>query len=234
MTLESVEKLANQQARVEDKELSVSTDETASLRRRPERRSQAERRGQSDRRMLRAAERLIARRGVAGTSLADVGLAAGYSRGLPVERFGSKIGLVKAVLEAMDGWFRTHLARLLEGKKGLAALELRIDAHLGSAQRSASATAALYSIYLESLFIMPELQDGVARFTRQWRDGIAGDLAEAQRLGEIDRDVDCVAEASFLLAAMRGLMVQYLMDRSTADLARSKAILLARFPRRRK
>jgi AcrR family transcriptional regulator len=209
--------------------VSVSTHETTS----PRRRSQAERRGQSDRRMLRAAERLIARRGVAGTSLADVGVAAGYSRGLPVERFGSKVGMIKAVLAAMDGWFQAYLARLLAGKTGLAALELRIDAHLGSAERSASATAALYSIYLESLFIMPELQDDVARFTRQWRDGIAGDLREAQRRGEVARDVDCDAEGAFLLAAMRGLMVQYLMDRSAADLARSKAILLARLRRRR-
>ena len=79
---------------------------------------------------------------------------------------------------------------------------------------------------------MPELQDDVARFTRQWRDGIADDLLEAQRRGEIGRDVDCAAEASFMLAAMRGLMVQYLMDRSAADLARSKAILLARLRRR--
>ena len=159
--------------------MSVSTDETATT----GRRSQAARRGESDRRMLRAAERLIARHGVAGTSLADVGIAAGYSRGLPVERFGSKVGLIKAVLEAMDGWFQAHLSRTLKGAKGLEALQLRIEAHLGSADRSAAATAALYSIYLESLFVMPELQAGVAKFTEQWRDGITADLREAQKLG---------------------------------------------------
>lgn len=177
--------------------------------------------------MLRAAERLIARHGLAGTSLADVGIAAGYSRGLPIERFGSKLGLVRAVLQAMDGWFQAHLARLLEGREGLAAVELRIAAHLGSADRSATATAALYSIYVESLYVMPELQDDIARFTRLWRDGLAADLRVAQRRGEIGRTVDCKAEATFLLAAMRGLMVQFLIDRSAADLDRSRKILLA-------
>ena len=177
--------------------------------------------------MLRAAEKLIARHGLAGTSLAEVGVAAGYSRGLPVERFGSKLGLVRAVLAAMDGWFQAHLARLLEGHEGLAALELRIAAHLGSADRSATATAALYSIYVESLYAMPELQGDIARFTRLWRDGLAADLRAAQRRGEIRRDVDAAAEATFLLAAMRGLMVQFLIDRSTADLQRSREILLA-------
>ncbi|MFO1079293.1 MAG: TetR/AcrR family transcriptional regulator [Reyranellaceae bacterium] len=215
------DKLANQQASVEDDLLSLSIHEI------PARRSQAERRGESDRRMLRAAEKLIARRGLAGTSLADVGLAAGYSRGLPVERFGSKLGLVRAVLAAMDGWFQAHLARLLEGHEGLAALELRVSAHLGSADRSATATAALYSIYVESLYAMPELQEDIGRFTQRWRDGIAADLRAAQRRGEIARTVDAAAEATFLLAAMRGLMVQFLIDRSTADLARSRRLLLA-------
>ncbi len=193
----------------------------------PQRRSQAERRSESDRRMLRAAERLIARHGMAGTSLADVGIAAGYSRGLPVQRYGSKIGLIKALLEAMDSWFKAHLARKLDGASGLRALQIRIEAHLGSADRSAAATAALYAIYVESLCVTPELRQDVARFTQQWRDGLAADLLEARRRGEIGRRVDCQAEAAFLLAAMRGLMIQYLMDRSTRDLARSKVILLA-------
>ena len=207
----------------------LSTDETTAT----PRRTQATRRRESDHRMLRAAERLIAERGVAGTSLADVGVAAGYSRGLPVERFGSKVGLVRALLESMDGWFQTYLARHLDGAGGLAAVKLRIDAHLGSADRNAAATAALYSIYTESMFGLPELQPLVAQVAGRWRDGLAADLREARRRGEIARSVDCTAEASFLLAAMRGLMVQYLMDRSASGLAKSKALLLARLPRPR-
>jgi len=39
----------------------------------------------------------MCRHGVAGTSVADLRLAAGCSRSLPVERFGSKFWLVKAV-----------------------------------------------------------------------------------------------------------------------------------------
>jgi AcrR family transcriptional regulator len=176
--------------------------------------------------MLHAAERLIARHGITGTSLADVGIAAGYSRGLPIQRFGSKLGLMKALLEAMNAWFQAHLVRRLGNASGLDALRIRIDAHLGSADRSAEATTALYAIYVESLCVMPELQGEVAHFNAQWRDGLAANLRQARERGEIDAAVDCEAEASFLLAAMRGLMIQYLMDRSKRDLARSKAILL--------
>ncbi len=204
--------------------MTVSTHETEPA---VPRRSQASRRSESDRRMLRAAARLIARRGVAGTSLADVGVAAGYSRGLPVERFGSKLGLIGTLLEATDAWFQAHLVRILEGKSGLPALRLRLEAHLGSIERSRSATAALYSIYMESLCVMPELKPAVIDFTNRWRVGLAAHLREAQAAGHVHKDIDCMAEAGFLLAAMRGLMIQHLMDQATSDLAVSKDILLS-------
>lgn len=205
--------------------MSLSTDETAAA---PARRTQATRRKESDRRMLRAAARLFAERGVSGTSLADVGVAAGYSRGLPVERFGSKLGLITALLGGMDAWFQAHIGRVLKGTSGMKAVRLRMEAHLASVDRDAISTAALYSVYTESLFVMPELQPHVAAVTGRWREGLAANLREARRAGEIGKRVDCEGEARFVLAAMRGLVIQYLLDRSAADFARSKAILLSR------
>ncbi|CAN5873003.1 TetR/AcrR family transcriptional regulator [soil metagenome] len=214
--------------------MSLSTDETAlaAPRKPASRRTQAARRRDSDRRMLRAAARLFAERGVSGTSLADVGLSAGYSRGLPVERFGSKLGLIIALLDAMDAWFQAHIGRVLKDATGMKAVRLRMAAHLASVDGDIIATAALYSIYTESLFAMSELQPHVVAVTGRWRDGLAANLREARRAGEIGRRVarrvDCDAEARFLLSAMRGLVIQYLLDRSASDLARSKAMLLQR------
>lgn len=204
--------------------MNLSTDETAPA---APRRTQATRRRESDRRMLRAAARLFAQRGVSGTSLADVGLAAGYSRGLPVERFGNKLGLITALLEAMDSWFQAHIARLLKDAKGMRAVRLRMEAHLASVERDVTSTAALYSIYTESLFVMSELQPRVAAVVGRWREGLADSLREARRDGEIGRRVDCEGEARFLLGAMRGLVIQYLLDRSDSDFERSKIVLLS-------
>lgn len=205
-----------------------STDEAA---RAGPRRTQANRRQESDRRMLRAAARLFAERGVSGTSLADVGVAAGYSRGLPVERFGNKLGLITALLDAMDTWFQAHIAKVLDGAVGMRAVKLRMAAHLASVERDVTSTAALYSIYTESLFVMPELQSHVALVTGRWCEGLADNLREARRAGDIGRRVDCDGEARFLLAAMRGLVIQYLLDRSDADFARAKKILLSHLER---
>jgi AcrR family transcriptional regulator len=52
--------------------------------------------------ILDAAELLFARRGFEGASLADIGAAAGVSRGTPAYFFGSKEGLYAAVLERVD------------------------------------------------------------------------------------------------------------------------------------
>jgi AcrR family transcriptional regulator len=68
-----------------------------------ERRSQAGRRDEAEQRLLAAAVRLVAEQGLERITLADVGAAAGYSRGLPAHYFGSKAGLVVALAGQLIG-----------------------------------------------------------------------------------------------------------------------------------
>lgn len=56
----------------------------------PARRTQVERRDESERRMLEVGVQLLAERGWDKISLMEVGVKAGYSRGLPAHCFGSK------------------------------------------------------------------------------------------------------------------------------------------------
>lgn len=178
----------------------------------------AVRREESDRRMLRAAIRLFARQGVAGTSLAEIGLAAGYSRGLPVERFGAKLGLIEALLASMGAWFEERVADRAAGARGLAAAIERIEAHVDGARRSPLATAALYAIYVESLGGTPALRPKVNALIDRWRADLATRLEEAQRAGEIRADIDCAVQAAILLGALRGLVIEALMGEAGADL----------------
>jgi AcrR family transcriptional regulator len=75
------------------------------------RRTQEERREEAEQRILDAATRLIADKGLDGFTLADVGEAAGFSRGLPAHYFKSKDGLLAAVVrrlleEHFAAWFQ--------------------------------------------------------------------------------------------------------------------------------
>lgn len=72
------------------------------------RRTQAERREEAEGKLLRAAIELLATRGYDGFTLAEVGKAAGYSRGLPAHYFGCKEELLAA--DTVFAWWRIEAA----------------------------------------------------------------------------------------------------------------------------
>lgn len=76
----------------------------------PLRRTQAERRDESEARLLEAAARLIEAEGFGAVTFERVGAAAGYSRGLAAHKFGSKDGLVRAVI----GYIQQRLSGRVE------------------------------------------------------------------------------------------------------------------------
>ena len=71
--------------------------------------TQEERTDLSGRRMIECAVELIVERGVTGTKLTDVGLRAGYSRGLAAMRFGTKAALLGHVVRHVTSNWIVHL-----------------------------------------------------------------------------------------------------------------------------
>ena len=191
------------------------------------RRTQEDRRVESDRRILRAATRLIARNGSAGTTMAEIGLAAGYSRGLPSERFGTKVALLVSLVGNIEEAFKDRLVADLGDKTGLAAIEARIGAHLNGALKGADGVRTLYLLYMESLTVAPELHAHISQMGRANRDGFANHLREAQRNGEIGGDLDPQAYAMVILGAIRGVITQWVIDPAAVDLLTSKAVLVS-------
>jgi AcrR family transcriptional regulator len=193
---------------------------------RTSRRTQTERRAESDQRILNAAMKLIARNGAARSSLADIGVAAGYSRGLPSERFGTKVELLKALVDSMDAWFAVRVQVALKGKRGLDAVLARAAVHLDGAIRSPVATMALHGLYVESLSVIPELRPHMATLSEGYRQAFIAHLREGQRLGEIRRDINCSHQASIILGALRGLTHQAFINDATTNLKAAKPALL--------
>ena len=70
------------------------------------RRTQDERREEAERRILEAATRIIGKAGVETFTLADVGEAAGYSRGLPADYFKTNRRLTAVVKYLVEHYFR--------------------------------------------------------------------------------------------------------------------------------
>jgi len=170
--------------------------------------TQASRRSKSDRRLIGAALKLIAVNGADRTSLAEIGTAAGYSRGLPGERFGSKQAMLETIVDNMSDWFAQGADEVRGDRRGLAAIRARLAAHFDAVTNAADATRTLETLYVESLGPIPELKPRMMAFSAELISGLAQHFAEAQELDEIDGEIDCVALAETCLCTMRGIVLQ--------------------------
>ena len=194
---------------------------------RPPRRSHALRREESERRMLDAALAIVARRGTVRMTLAEVGEAAGYSRGLPAHRFGSKAGLLHALAGYIGERFGQQRARGTRPAPGLAAILGNIHFYFSRRGGAWTATRALM-VMMSEVCMAPAAGAPPASAAVALHDaGLRADVAAYNRSalawfeqhirsgiaqGEIAADTDPALTAVILLGAMRGVMQQWLVD----------------------
>ena len=181
------------------------------------RRPQALRRATSDRRMLQVAMRLIAENGPTAVSMASIGLAAGYSRGLPAERFGSRLLLLEAVVDASESWFERHVEHRLEGRRGCAAISLRISEHI-RLTRESEAAIAMFMLIKEAASPSSELRPRIGRLTDVYCAAFLTHLKEARQLGELREGLDLNRHARSLVSAMYGMITLALVEEDLSGL----------------
>lgn len=185
------------------------------------RRTQVERVAESDRKLLDAALTLIGERGYRGTSLAAIGEAAGYSRGLVHERFGSKSGLLWALVQhLLRAWNREGRAQSDAAHTGVAALLDIVDNH----RRAVVANRGIrtfYALMFEAIGPTPELVEEFRELHRDFRADLEKEIRAGMNAGTIRADVDPAAQATLLLAALRGIAFQWLLDQEGFSLDRA-------------
>jgi AcrR family transcriptional regulator len=181
-------------------------------------RTQAARREAAEQRLLDAAIRLIAERGIKGTTLGDVGEAAGYSSGLTAHHYKTKDGLLRAVTAEIHRRFRQGLAVVALAEPGLERLLATVDIYL--AVKDTRSARALALIQKEALTAQSEYRGILRKFNRQSIDGIALQIQAGIDKGEIRSDVNALAQATLTLAALRGARTQWLQAADKVDLAK--------------
>jgi AcrR family transcriptional regulator len=182
-----------------------------------ERRSQAERRDEAERRLLAAAVRLVAERGLERITLADVGEAAGYSRGLPAHYFGSKSGLVVTLATHLVEGFGRALDRTEHHALGLSRLLGTVAFYFNSARKDPMRTRALFVVLGESLsngLITGQLAELNARSAKAFEVNVRA----AIKAGEARADIDAKAMGILILAGLRGAVGQWLLAPGDIDL----------------
>ena len=194
----------------------------------PIRRTQAERTALSESRILRAAVRLIAKRGYSKTTLADIGEAAGYSRGLVGHRFGSKEGLLQRLVPHLGGRFiEDQLNPALHGRIGLEALEVMVDTYLNELVVREEKLHALYVLMGEALGPVSEIRPVFARFNASTRDIARAAIEAGIAAGKLRSDIDPSTEVVLFLGMLRGAAMQWVTDPGCFEIDRLGASMKA-------
>lgn len=169
----------------------------------PARRTQRERREETERKVLAAATALIARRGSRALTLAEVGEAAGYSRGIVSHHFGNRENLLRAVL-------RDARTFTLPDPGGSAAdwLAETVRAYLENVASRRPSAGAFLQMWGEAIAADPVLMPLYADDDASFRRLLAGKVREGIDDGSVRPDADAEAMAVSLVGLLRGIALQ--------------------------
>jgi AcrR family transcriptional regulator len=181
--------------------------------------TQAARAERSTEALLDAAAELIAEGGLGSMTFAAIGDRAGYSRGLVTARFGSKAGLVDALIRRVFERLReAQSVPLGDGECGLDDLVALVAAIRDLTLTNAPDMRALLALMFEALGTDAELRARMARFHQVMRVDIAAALERGVSDGSVRPDVDPVLGALVVVSLLRGLAYQWLLEPERLDL----------------
>ena len=192
------------------------------------RRTQEERKAESERRIIRAAIELFAAQGYLKTTMNQVGEAAGYTGGLVSHRFGSKEGLLKAViLRISKRFFEDQLRPSVGTASAEEAVRAMIEIYLKEVTIRQSRIRALYVLMGEALGAVPEVQEDIAELNAGFRNRFATLVQRGIDSGEFSIGVDPEAAGILILGLLRGVTLQALADPEAIDIDRMIPVVQA-------
>jgi AcrR family transcriptional regulator len=196
----------------------------------PTRQTQAERREAAEHAILEAAKTIVAERGLDALTLNEAGEMAGYSRALPAHYFGTKSALVAALADYIMATYALRVRAAIQPTEGLDRLCERVAFYIDDGCREPQNLRAFQAI-LGAGLTHPDLVPVVTRLNLDSIDGLAALIKRARDRGEVKADARPRAEASLILAAMRGVMFQWLIDSNHVSLSRVRDTLVSNIRR---
>ena len=153
-----------------------------------------------------AARQVFARRGVAGTGLTHVAQAVGMGRSSLYHYYPDKAALMRDLLREVMTEEESFFAAVAGGE----------GTPLERAERLARTLAGMFGEWAAVARMLFDLRlretRGFRPFFRRIRDHLASLIAEGQRLGEMDLQVDPDLGAATLIGTIDGLLLQHLVD----------------------
>jgi len=202
--------------------MSTSADDSDVLLNKPPRRarrSHEERRHEAEQRLLEAAREIVASKGWTGLTLAEVGEAAGYSRGIATHRFGSKGGLLRALATFIHMTFMSEVNAAPARQPGLDALLGFVTVYLSRSGKSWTNTRALLRLLADANVDGSDTGDFLTEYNREVLGFVESQIRTGVNLGNIRQDVSPNAGAVLVMGALRGVMLQKLLERGEIEVS---------------
>ena len=181
------------------------------------RRTQAERRAESERQILQAAAILFGRQGYTATTLEQIGREAGYSSALVSLRFGSKEGIVEAIVARLQTRAGDEVFEPEDGVAGLAGLNRIFTGYSELLRDAEHWMRALFMLMADSLGPLNAKIDLFRAGNDRFAAAIEQAVREGRDAGEIRADIDPAETAFQVLAAVRGATLLWLLDPGNVD-----------------
>jgi AcrR family transcriptional regulator len=163
--------------------------------------------------LIEVATRLIARNGSRGTTLADIAHEAGVSQAAVAYHFGTKEGLLNAILDARDA-FEDGLLWRLGPDPGMRIFGIIAEIVAGWAEHP-DLVGLLGVLIAENVGDDDALRPRLAANYKVTADRLAATLTAAQQRGEMRLDVDPHTKAIEILAFLSGLELAWLVSSDT-------------------
>lgn len=176
-------------------------------------RTQEQRREESVQAMVQAAIELIAEKGMAGLTMAEVGIKAGYSRGLAHLHFGSKENLLSACLEYLSRDFNVQRKKDGVDTTGLNDIYSLVDAYTQRPDNAVKRIRAMFFIVLDSSVANSPLYGFVHDYNEKNMAHVEFKLNEAKARGQIKPNVDTHSAAFILMSLLRGISLHRLNNK---------------------
>jgi len=178
------------------------------------RRTQAERRAETRRRVLEAATVLVAANGSRAVSLAAVGEAAGYSRGIVNHHFGSKTRLLEELIS-----YTQQIDVVTDASTGLERLAQFVEVYLSGLHERSPRSAAFLKLWAESTGAEASLAPLFAERDAWFSDYLGQHIRDGVSDGSISGDVDPHSAAVALIGLLRGTAMMLFSTARTVDVA---------------
>jgi AcrR family transcriptional regulator len=176
------------------------------------RRTQAERRDESERGLVKAAIAVVSEEGVSAATFEAIGQRGGYSRGLVGQRFGSKLGLIEAVITYLHDEKETlATGPSIDSLPGLEALLTHVDLYLQRLSNLGE-LGAYFRLLAWAVADISAFRSAFAAAHDHVRQRFEAWIIRGQHEGHIRSDLDPTAAALMVGSQLLGLSIQVLID----------------------